>query len=316
MARASFKPIYVLCGPDAFLRDGARRRVIAGIIGEADPQTCVSSFDGTAELELADIMDELRTPPLLSSARVVVVRDADPFVTKYRKHLEKYLSNPSGTGALVLIVKSFPASTKLAKAAAEIGEIIPCSVPEKGNLSKWLVEAAARRDKQIDPHARELLGTWMDRDLATLDAEIEKLCLYVGERETITVEDVGAVVTATAGPVAFAMVNAIRAGDHAAALEALNKTLRVRGDEFAALGSLAWHVRQCLEVQQAVAEGRRPDLGKTPYRVVENLVAMVRRRGHRKLQADMRSLIDADLGMKSGRAPKGALQELVIALCS
>ena len=156
----------------------------------------------------------------------------------------------------------------------------------------------------------------MDRDLATLDAEIEKLCLYVGERETITVEDVGAVVTATAGPVAFAMVNAIRAGDHAAALEALNKTLRVRGDEFAALGSLAWHVRQCLEVQQAVAEGRRPDLGKTPYRVVENLVAMVRRRGHRKLQADMRSLIDADLGMKSGRAPKGALQELVIALCS
>lgn len=316
MARASFKPIYVLCGSDAFMRDRARRRVIAGIIGDADPQTCVSSFDGTAEFELADVVDELRTPPLLSAARVVVVRDADPFVTKYRKQLEKYLSNPSGTAALVLIVKSFGAGTRLAKLTNKIGKIISCSGPEKGNLSKWLVEAAARRQKQIDPQARQLLSMWMGGDLAALDAEIEKLSLYVGQRETITVEDVGAVVTATAGPVAYAMVNAIRAGDRAAALKELNKTLRVRGDEFAALGSLAWHVRQCLEVQQAVAAGRRPDLGNTPPYIVNNLMAMVRRRGRRKLQADMRSLIDADLGMKSGRAPRGALQELVIALCS
>jgi len=316
MAPASFKPIYVVCGPDAFLRDRARRRVIAGIIGDADPQTCVSSFDGMVELELADVMDELRTPPLLSSARVVVVRDADTFVSNYRKQLEKYLSSPSGTGVLLLIVRSFPAATKLAKAAGKIGKIISCSGPEKGNLSKWLVEAAARRQKEIAPQARELLGTWMGRDLAALDAEIEKLSLYVGERETITVEDVGAVVTATAGPVAFGMVNAIRAGDRAGALKELGKALRVRGDEFAALGLLAWHVRQCLQVQEAVAAGRRPALGKTPPRVVSNLVAMIRRRGRRKLQADMRSLIDADLGMKSGRAPRGALQELVIALCS
>jgi len=316
MAPASFKPIYVLCGPDAFLRDSARRRVIADIIGDAHPQTCVSTFDGTTELELADVMDELRTPPLLSLARVVVVRDADLFVKNFRKHLEKYLSNPSGTGALVLIVKSFPAGTRLAKLINKIGKIIPCSGPEKGGLSKWLVEAAARREKQIDPQARQLLGMWMGRDLAALDAELEKLSLYVGERETITVEDVGAVVTATAGPVAFAMVNAIRAGDQAGALKELNKALRVRGDELAALGLLAWHVRQCLEVQQAVAAGRRPDLGKMPYHIVKNLIAMVRRRGRRKLQADMRSLIDADLGMKSGRGPKGALQELVIALCS
>ena len=198
----------------------------------------------------------------------------------------------------------------LAEASFEI-ETAPMITAILGSMAE-----AALTPEQIDPQARELLGMWMGRDLAALDAEIEKLSLYVGERATITVEDVGAVVTATAGPVAFAMVNAIRAGDRAGALKELNKALRVRGDELAALGLLAWHVRQCLEVQQAVAAGRRPDLGKTPYHVVNNLIAMVRRRGRRKLQADMRSLIDADLGMKSGRAPKGTLQELVIALCS
>ena len=158
-------------------------------------------------------------------------------------------------------------------------------------------------------------GIRIGRDLAAQNAEIEKLCLYIGDRETITPQDVAEAVTATAGPAAFALTNAITAGDTPGALKALDGALRIRGAEFQALGSIAWHLRRALQAQQEIGAGGKPNL-RMPYRQQSAFLAMLKRRGQVKLQADMRSLISADLGMKSGQNPKSALQELVMSLCS
>ena len=44
---------------------------------------------------LSDVLDELRTLPFLSKARVAVVEGADPFVTAHRRELEEYAEHPS-----------------------------------------------------------------------------------------------------------------------------------------------------------------------------------------------------------------------------
>ncbi len=40
---------------------------------------------------LADVLDELFTLPFFSRRRLVIVEEADTFVTKYRKDLEAYV---------------------------------------------------------------------------------------------------------------------------------------------------------------------------------------------------------------------------------
>jgi len=315
MPDAPFKPVYVLCGIDAFLQDHYRREVIGRVIGQADPQTCVATFDGSDDLELAQVMDELRTLPFLASARAVVIRAADPFISKYRQKIEEYLAGACETSALVLIVSSFPSNTRLFKTVSEIGEVIDCRVPDDSSLHQWLTKAAGKRGKKIDRACTSLLERWLGRDLASLNAEMEKLCLYVGDREAIEPEDVAAIVTATAGPAAFDLTNAITAGDAPAALKALDGALRTRGAEFQALGSIAWHLRRALQAGQDLAAGRRPNL-RMPYRLQAPFLNLVKRRGLPRLQTDMKLLISTDLGMKSGRDPKSALQELVISLCS
>lgn len=284
----------------------------------ADPQLCVARFDASASL--AEILDELRTLPFLAPLRVVIIRDADDFVSAHRSALEEYLQQPCPTSTLVLVVSSWPANWRLAKLVGKIGEKRDCSLPDSERLTDRLNDAAARRGKHIEPDAAELLAEWIGRDLAALEGEIEKLSIYVGERDPITMADVSVLVTATAGPAAFDLTNAITAGDARRALKALGGMLTTRGEEFRTLGLIAWHLRRALQAQEAIQGGSTPRqaVGKLrmPYRQQAAFVSFLQRRSQRALRADFRSMIRADLAMKSGVAPKAALQELVAGLCS
>ncbi|HDY64885.1 MAG TPA: DNA polymerase III subunit delta [Phycisphaerae bacterium] len=318
MAPGVIKPIYVLCGKDAYLRDEARRRIVADVIGQADPQLCLSSFD--ADAQPVEVFDELRTCPFLAPRRVVIIRDAEPFVSANREALEKYFDAPGAAATLILIVGTWAANTKLAKKLKKVGQLVKCSSPEGRELIGWIRAAARRRDKNIDSEAANLLAEWIGANLTALNSELDKLAIFLGGRDSITPEDIASVVTAAALPEAFAVINAITAGDAKTALKATTAALMVRGAEFALIGQIAWHVRRALRVSQAVAAGQNllpaMQAGKVFYGQQREFGAMLRRRPARKLQADMRKLIAADLGMKSGLGAQAAMQQLVIELCN
>jgi len=149
---------------------------------------------------------------------------------------------------------------------------------------------------------------------------VEKLSLYVGDRDTISTKDVSSLVTATAGPAAYDLTNAITAGDIPASLRALSGMTLARGSEFQTLGLIAWHLRRALHAHQLIQGGQPPQKAvrsiKMPSSQRGAFLAFVMRRPLGVLQADFRRLIRADLGMKSGLEPVAALQELVVALCT
>ncbi len=313
MTAQPVKPVYVLHGGDAYLADEYRREIAAAVVGDADPQMCISSFD--SDSELAEVLDALRTLPFLAERRLVILRDADAFVSAHREALEEYFASPSPTGVLMLMVSSWPKTTRLYKLVEKIGRVCDCSAAQGADLVRWIHNAADRRNKKISPQAAALLSDWIGADLAALDGEIEKLSLYVGRRQQIEVDDLSAIVTATAGPHAFALSNAITAGDAKAALKALDGMLTARGEEFKTLGQVAWHLRRSLAAAKQVAAGQSPSLRMPPQQRSEFL-AMLKRRPVSKLEADFRRMIQTDLAMKSGVKPRQAMQELVIALCS
>ncbi len=316
MADKDIHPVYVLHGDDAFLLDHHRQEIADRVVDGADPQLCITALEGSAEL--ADVLDELRTVPFLAPHRLVILRDADAFVKSHRASLEKFFEKPPASASLILVVASWKSNTRLAKLVAKIGEAIDCSVPEKGNLAQWLTKASAKRGKKIDRDAAELLVQWVGRDLASLNGEIEKLSLYVGQRERISAEDVSLLVTASAGPAAFDLTNAITAGDAALAINTLGGMLRTRGDEFKTLGLIAWHLRRALTAKEQLAAGVDPRqaLPRMPYAQQKAFTAMLNRRPLRAFHDDFRKLIRTDLAMKSGTKPVAAMQELVVGLCS
>jgi len=315
MAKDAVKPIYVFKGGDAYLLDAARRQVISAVIGEADPQVCVSQYD--SEAELTAVLDELRTLPFLAKRRMVIISPADEFVSRCREGLEKYLESPSARSSLVLVVSSWDGKTRLAKAVARVGETIDCSPPARGGLGRWIADAAKRRGKRIDRPAAELLAEYVGPDYAALDSEVEKLSLYASSREAIGLEDVSAVVAAAAGPEAFELTNAITAGDAAGALRALGGMLTARGEEFRALGMITWHLRRALESARKLSAGasQQTALPNMPAGAKSAFLEMLKHRTVDALEKDFRRLLRADLAMKTGADPVSTLQELVVHLC-
>ncbi len=318
MTAEALKPVYVIHGSDAFLRDEYRRAVVGRIVGKSDPQTVVAQFD--ADAELSAVLDELRTMPFLAPRRAVIVSDAEAFVSAHRESLENYLNSPAQTSSLILMVASWPKTTRLYKLVDKIGEMFDCTAPDARNLTTWLAKAAGKRGKKLAPDAVQLLIEWCGADLAVLNTELEKLSIYVGQRPIITADDAAKLVSATAGPEAFALSNAITAGDTAGAVKSLAGAMTQRGEEFKLLGLIAWHLRRAMHAQQLIQTGTPANQACKSVRIFYNqqraFMGLLQRRSLKTLQQDFRKLLAADLAMKTGTDAATALQQLVVGLCA
>ena len=76
------KPVYALVGSDSFLQLQTLREILA----EMPPDVQRVDVDGE-RAELAEVLDELRSYAMFGGAKLVVVRDADAFISRFREQL-------------------------------------------------------------------------------------------------------------------------------------------------------------------------------------------------------------------------------------
>ena len=157
-AKAALKPICVVFGKNAYGRRQAVDRVIKRELAGGDPALNLSRVDGD-NAELAEVLDDVRTFSMLGDRRVVVVDEADSFISKHRAALERFVSAPAESGCLILICNAFDGRTRLYKAVKKVGEMIECRPLQGRSLMQWLTSAA--RDVHgnrawFDPVARSM----------------------------------------------------------------------------------------------------------------------------------------------------------------
>ena len=238
------KPVYTVFGDDLYLRREATREICrCAFGGEADVMS-VSRFEGK-NTTLADVLDELRTLAFFSSRRVVLVEDADPFVTRYRTELEAYVQAPSQNGVLALLVKTWPSNTKLAKLVEKSGLALDCSSPNEKDLVPWLIQlAATKHEAQLDSSAAKLLVELVGAEVGILAAEIEKLSVYVGSGGRIERDDVSRMVGAGRIETVWKVLDAATLGDAALAVRHLDDLLASGEPPIRVLAGLAFSLHK------------------------------------------------------------------------
>ena len=307
MAGATHPVIYVLNGADAYMRRQARQKVLGTFEGDS---SAIVSLEG--DVDLSTVMDERRTASFLAPHRLVIVENADKFVTSHRDALERYLEAPSSSATLVLVVETFLPASRLGKKASEVGEIIPCSAPKGGELLTCAVRFAHERGKKLLPASAKLLVDYVGADLGKLENEVEKLCLYIGVAGEITPQDVQAASVATAGPGEWDLMNAIRDGRAAEALDLLAKTLTRRGEEFRLMGGLIWEYRRQLAGKAGPPFGGKFSRPSGPASTTSTATKRLPRLAPKQV---LRLLLQTDLALKSGADTDLTMQTLVLRLC-
>ena len=188
---------------------------------EEDRSWAWREFSGVELPDPRDVLDEAATAPLFATAtRVAVVRQADSFVSASRDLLERIADRPRSNRGLVLLeVKSFPGTTRLAKAVARHGLLIEVGVPARFNLSSWLRKWTKHTHQaELPAAAAGLLLERLGNDLGQVDQALGRLAaaLPAQERRVISPEAVDALGGSGNQRTAWEMLGAAAAGQTAA----------------------------------------------------------------------------------------------------
>lgn len=249
------QPVYALTGDEDFLKRRARDAIVSLVLGDADPAFALSVYSGE-KLDFSTVRNELDTLPFLSPSRVVVVENGDPFVTNHRPALERYVTKPSTAGVLVLDVKTFPETTKLAKALPDSAKIA-CKAPPEYKLAAWCVEwARVKHGKKLTPDAAEHLVALVGPAMGLLDQELDKLAVSLGNQAAISPDDVDRLVGRSKSANVFLIMDAVGEGKPAAALRILEELFAEGEDPMAVLGPMTAQLRKLAAAGRLIRDGQ------------------------------------------------------------
>jgi DNA polymerase III subunit delta len=314
-------PLVAVFGPDAYLK----REVLRGIRRVLSPggdEPAEHRLEGR-EATLAAVLDELSTVSLFGDElRLVILEDADTFVTEHRAALERYVARPASRGVLVLEVKTWSSTTKLAKATAAAGGLaVRCDPPKPAQLRTWLT----RRAKSLGVTLRdEPLGLLLDLvppELGILQQEVDKLAACVGQGGEITAEIVQQNVGGGRVRQTWDMIDAAARGDAADALAQLDRLLGAGEDPTGLLPQFAGVLRRLVIagrlVEMAERDGRRANLraalqeaGVVHFKLAD-AERQLRQLGRERIGRLLRWLLEADLALKGSHSQRDAARRTI-----
>lgn len=220
--------IVVVAGGEPFLG-----RRILGLLRdrlvpeEEDRAWAWREFAGDEPLDPRDVFDEAATVALFATAtRAAVVRQADAFVTAARDQLERIAAAArGGRGLVILEVKTFPATTRLAKAAATHGLVIDTAIPARQDLAGWVRKwAEAGHGIRLASPTAQLLLERVGGSLGLADQALARLAATVpagAATKPIPPEAIDEFAGTPGERSAWSMIDAAASGDAATALAEL-----------------------------------------------------------------------------------------------
>jgi DNA polymerase III subunit delta len=206
--------VYLFTGEDTFLMEEAIKSM-RNSLGE-DVLMNFYSF-GPDESGAADkALELLNTIPFFDDKRFVLIRNVHKLDERSFEKIGRYVNNPSNTATLVLTMegkKPWKEKEKKPweeryKALTEKAKKQAFNEMKENQLISWIINRAKSMEKEIELEAANLLkeallSTWQ------IASELEKLCLYTGERKKITHDDVKKLVLKTYDDTVFKLADAL-----------------------------------------------------------------------------------------------------------
>ena len=320
-------PAILLLGAEPYLRDICRAQLIEQYVPEAARTWAVSRFSAErGDLEAA--LDQAQTLPMLSPQQVVFLENTEAieeFADKKREDavelLESYLADPAPFTVLVLEAAQLDQRMKLSKLLLEKSLVVSVGLGDDPNQRNAAAVALARslakeQGVEFEKGAAEDLAECVSADLQRLKTEIEKLATFAGERKTILLEDVAAMVISERTTTVWEMADMIASRQGKSALDFLDRLLRSGEEPIFLLGGLLFMYRKLIEAGEVkgVVNGWQAAraLQMAPEKA-ELAVRNARKISKPRLLAGMRAFQLADNRLKGGSEDPRAVMEFLIA---
>jgi len=323
--RGQVAPAYLLLGEEVLLREEFLSRLLSTLLPPGMETLNLEILSG-GETASADLATRCRTVPAFAPRRVVVLKEADRLRSEVWDAMLAYLDAPSPTTCLVCVADKLEHGHRGLKRIEEVGKVLRFALPRDAEgreqqCQQWMRQRARQQGKSLTPEAERLLLTLQGPDLLRLSQEVDKLCLFVGERQQIDPEAVEALVGHGRVRGIFELTAAVSRRDLNEALSCLRHLLE-RGEEpLGMLGMLARQLRLLVRAKELLAQSSPPAeisrLLGVPRPFVSEILEAANISSLPRLEQGLARLLDLDRRLKSSGGGQRLFLELaVIDLCS
>ncbi len=313
MQQGARAPILII-GEEEYLAEATLARLLDEALAPADRQLNLDVLD--ASTPLGELLTRLDTAAFFGPRRVVVVRRMEAMREADHEGMIAYLERGDSPTTGIFMAREMDRRRRLFLTFKRVGAVIECRPIPARDRPEWVEKLFAAEGKRPGPGVAERLVAISGGSLRDLHNEVAKVAAYVGERPEVSTADVEAIASQMGEASMFVLVDAVGGGDVAGALRALHDNLETH-EPLQVLFMIARQFRLIARAQAAVgdrsSEGLAARLGVPPF-VARKIAEQAR--GYRADQfAGIFGVLEAaDRAVKSGSAPRLALETLIVNL--
>ena len=222
LSKKAYSPVYLLHGEEDFLIEEATNAILDAALTKDERGFNLDVMYGT-EADARDIASHASSFPMMAERRVVVVRDADK--VGQSEILANYIEHPSPSTCLILACTKPDFRKKLFVTAKKHAFVVECKPLWDNQVPAWIAKRVKKDKREIQPDAASMLAAYVGTSLRELSNELEKLYIYLGDKRSITVDDITAVVGVSKEFTVFELQWAIGMKDTRKATEILERMM-------------------------------------------------------------------------------------------
>jgi len=303
----------LLYGPDSGLvreRAGALTKTI--VDDPKDPFRIAEIAANELRDDPARLSDEAAAISFTGGKRVVRVRDATDTISG---PLTDFCDNPSGDALVIVEAGNLTPRSKLRKAfeTTECAAAIPCYADEGKALRDVISETLGDSNTRVSPDAMAFLLENLGSDRMVSRSELEKLRLYMGEGNEVTLDDAIACIGDSASMALDDIAFASASGNIDRLTHLMDRAHREGLAAISILRAVARHYQRLHLASGSVDEGKSIDMAikslRPPvfFKQADSFRAQVRLWPTKRLGDALMSLSEAEVQCKTTGMPVDSL---------
>ena len=331
LKRREFAPVYLLFGPETYLRDLAAKTIADLTFSSGDFRDFnETAFSLNTEGNLEKALAAAEQLPMMASRRVVRLNEVRISASGYRDTvteahepiLTRFLSDPPSHSTVILVADELNGVRKMGRFLREKTAAVEFTRLSEPEMALWAQKEFKEAEVKIDDVAlRYFLGR-IGPDIQRLTNEVKKLAAAAMPAGVVTIDLVEALAPNTRELTNFELTDHLVAGRRAKAIAILEKILDDGAEPLALLGLLAYNYRRLLIAKDLMTRGApRSEVSselKMRYSDQEAFFAAARHADLRDLSRAINRLSKTDVAIKSsigGSGPAGARMQLEVLVC-
>lgn len=297
-----FFPIYFFFGDEPYLVNQAVQYLkVCALHGGAADFNFSTYY--AQDADLGSVRDEVETLPMMSSRRVVILKEVQDLSDKDWEILDPLFQSPVDSTVFILVGSKIDKRRRFFKVLLDQAMNVEFKKPFENQIPGWIRHICKAHGLEISDEALQLLHRLVGSQLTEIESEVKKLADFVGEKKEVQLEDVAQCVSKKREESVFDLAEKIGDGDRAQALMMLVNLLDHGQSETGIVALVARHMRLLIMVKQGMDTGltgqKLAHYANVPSYYLQDYIRQSRKWTQKKLESSLLILAETDKALKS-----------------